>query len=35
MASRPVALLLQALLYAAFAAVIGTFSSAPAYRQLG
>jgi len=34
MASRPLALILQAVLYAAFAAVIGVFSSMPTYRQL-
>ncbi len=35
MASRPLALLLQAVLYAAFAAVVGIFSSTPTYRHLG
>ena len=35
MLSRPLAWVLQAVSYAVFAAVIGTFSSAPTYRQLG
>jgi len=35
MASRPLALIMQALLYAAFAATIGWFSSNPTYRHLG